>query len=460
MSARGRVKRWANLASEAAGALLLVLALFWLFIMFLYALFPSGTPLKELMENRSGPLPARDAAGRLPEAALKALLRDVRFRRGDSVAWGGASEGMLLYSHDAVQTFDHSEATIAFAPGDLLLLGSNSLVVVTRLNQNIDTGYRSYHVQVEGDLAGSISGSRKVRVELATAGHLARIVPGPARFRVTPNGDNCASLAVYAGEARVAGEAGGLRVPAYHGVTLRKGVGAGPAVPLPKAPRLDDEKLLYKYRLLPPKVRFTWSGGAGEYRFQLSRDASFKNPVLDRKCAAPEMVAGTLDAGSYFWRVSRIEQGMEGAFSRVGRCQLLQMLKAPELTVGFPPESVEAGAYRLTGRSDPGTRVLVNGVEAAQGALGEFVHELLLRPGVNLIRVEALDPAGNASYDSRVVYGKKGPDSGGNQRQEEGGDAKQIEIPAQVQDAALPASGGVGSLEPDHLHHGEPVPDR
>jgi len=47
-----RARRWAKVGLEAFGSLFLVLALFWLFILFLYALFPSGTPLKELIESR------------------------------------------------------------------------------------------------------------------------------------------------------------------------------------------------------------------------------------------------------------------------------------------------------------------------------------------------------------------------------------------------------------------------
>lgn len=407
MRSRNAIGRLALLAAETLASLLLVLGLFWLFIVFLYALFPSGTPVKELMASRSETLPAKDAAGRRPEAALQSLVRDVRCRRGNSVAWGSAREGMLLYNHDAVQTFDSSGATITFAPRDLLAIGSNSMVVVTRLNEKLQGGARWYRVHVEGELRGTLSGSKRVRMEVAAAGHLARIVPGPARFRFTPNGDDCASLAVYAGEARVQGRDGAVRVPAHYGITLRRGVPVGPAVPLPEAPRIKDRKLFYKYRLLPPKVRFTWSGRAPRYRFQLAKEQSFSKPLLDRTLTAPEFVWGNLEAGSYFWRVSGIEEAREGAFSAVGRCELQQLLKPPGLQVEFPPQAAAAGAFRITGSAEPGSRVFVNGEEVPAGEGGAFAHELTLRAGVNLIRVEAVDPAGNASYASRVVHGSQ-----------------------------------------------------
>jgi len=407
MSAEHHARKRRAFVFEALGSLLLVLILFCLFILFLYALFPSGTPLKELMESRMDPVQGRYAGVRRPEATLTTLYRDVRFRRGNSIVWGGAAAGMQLYSQDAIQTFDRSGAGISFGSSDRLQVGSNSLVVVTRLNTEDEAGPRSYRVQVDGDVSATLSAARKLRMEVAAAGHLARIAPGGARFRVMRNGVDSASLAVYAGEARLQGRDGTVRVPANHGVTLRKGVAAGPALPLPGAPLLGGpEKTLYRYRLLPPRVRFTWSGPTGEYHFQLARDPRFKSCIVDERLSAAEFVTGKLDQGRYFWRVSRVEEGREGSFSRPGSCELLQVLTPPELRVAFPEQNAPAGPYLLAGSSEPGSRVFVNGVEVASDGAGEFRRDLQLKPGVNLIRVEALDPAGNASYASRIVYGK------------------------------------------------------
>ena len=113
--------------------------------------------------------------------------------------------------------------------------------------------------------------------------------------------------------------------------------------------------------------------------------------------------------------MSRVEEGREGPFSRVGRCRLVQLLKSPQLWVGFPPEGAAAGPYTLFGSMEQGSRVFVDGVEVASDGEGGFRRELRLKPGVNLIRVEALDPAGNASYASRIVYGRaqqQGTDQG------------------------------------------------
>ena len=402
MTAPVRIKRARLLLLEMVGTLFLVLALYWLFLWLLYAMFPSGTPLRDLLEDSSE---SESSFGRTAEATLSDVRRDVRFRRGNSIAWSGASEGMQLYSQDAVQTLDRAGATISFGDRDRLAVGSNSLVVVTRLNAKDDAGPRSYRVHVEGELRGNLSATRDLKLELAAAGHLARLKPGAARFKVTPNNDNSASLAVYAGELQIL-DGKGIRVPANHGITLRQGVAVGPALPLPPAPQLlGPQPALYRYRLLPPPIRLAWAGRPGEYRVQIARTPRFERPLVDQVAVATEYKTAKLDQGTYYWRVSRLEEGREGAFSSTGRCQLQQLLKPPSLAVQFPPERAPAGPYALSGLAEPGSRIFVDGLEVAAQQGGRFMQRGMLKPGVNLIRVEAVDSAGNASYASRIVYG-------------------------------------------------------
>lgn len=439
------------LAAEALGSLLLVVVLFSLFMLFLYAIFPAGTQLKELVQDGMEQAPGGSNAARQQEATLSSLYRDVRFRRGNSVEWGGAKRGMPLYDQDAVQTLDEANAGISFGPRDRLTVGSNSLVVVTRLDAGDDAGPRSYRVQVAGDITGTLSAARKLSLELAAAGHVARIMPGEARFKVTRDGDSAASLAVYAGEAQIRSGERVVRVPAQYGVRLLSGVAVGDAVQLPPAPRLEQEQARYRYRLLPPRITFAWSGASKSYRFQLARDARFSRCLLDEKVEGPRFVTGKLDSGSYFWRVSGVRDGVEGGYSRVGRCRLEQLLKEPVLRVNFPGHESAAGPYTLTGSLEPGSRVYLNGVEAATDSSGVFRRDLTLKEGVNLIRVEAVDAAGNASYASRVVYGRRGYGGSGAQTASAGETGRS----AGGSDAAPGGPGSVGRGNDAGGGHGE-----
>jgi len=411
MTLNNRIKSLLGLAAEACGSLFVVLVVFLLFMGFLYFLFPSRTPLRELVRSRE-PGPPRTAGKVVVEATLTRLMHDVRFRRGNSIAWGGAREGMQLYSQDAVQTLDHSGAKISFGSNDRLELGSNSLVVVTRVNPDDDNGPKSYRVQVDGELRGSLAAGRKMRMEFAASGHVASIAPGEARFKFSRSGRNVTALAVYRGEAQVAGEGGVVRVPANFGVSLQSGMAVGSARPLPGPPVLVGERRqVYRYRQLPPRATFRWNGAAGQYHLQLSDDVRFRGTLIDEKVDGNQFVTGKLASGSYFWRVSRVDDGREGAFSQVAECRLEQVQTPPELTVDFPPDSPPPGDFTLAGRTEPGTKVFVDGVEVAEVAEGRFRHRLRLNPGVNLIRVEAQDATGNASYASRIVYARTQPDT-------------------------------------------------
>lgn len=398
-----RFRQFWRLLAEVLGSLLLVLAAYGLFMGLLSILFPSGTQLKELIEIRSEQRrhQALKASSPSVEATLGQLVRDVRLRRGDSVVWGAAQEGMPLFDQDAVQTFDRSEARIAFSLKDHLLLGSNSLVLVRRLEQK-PAGPRRYRVLLQGDLVGEVSAARKVQLEVDMAGHLARV--GDASFRVRRLDSDAAALMVYAGSAELVEGDRRVRVPASWGATLKRGVPVTRAYPLPPPPRPAEAHLLYRYRHLPPLLRLAWSGAEGEYHFQLFREGGAQEPLLDRRVKRPELSA-ELERGEYWWQVSRVEEGREGPFSSRARLELRQLLAPPKLTVSFPPRHAVAGPFLVSGHTDPEAKLLFDGAEVPIDGAGRFEREVTLQPGVNLIRVEALDGAGNASYASAIVYG-------------------------------------------------------
>jgi len=403
MRSGGGWKRGAALAAEAAACLFLVLASFGLFMAILYYLFPTGTPLREFMGDDDAPRRATPEERRA-EATLATLLRDVRCRRGNSVVWGEASQGMTLFTQDAVQTFDRSEASILFNARDRLMLGSNSLVVV-RGTEHEEQGPRTVRVAVTGDVRGRIGGGGTLTLELAAAGRVARIGGAGADFRLTHKSSR-ATLAVYAGEAEITGGGKGVRVGANHGVTLLPGGKVAPFL-LPGPPaQTGPQRSLYRFRELPPRVRFSWSGGKAEYHFQLARDERFQRMVQDLRLEVPEYQTGVLEEGVYFWRVSRYDQGVEGRFGRAGRVELQRRTARPPLHVAFPPSQVSDESCIVKGSTERGMRVYVNGAEAPSADDGTFTATVTLKRGVNLLRVEALDEAGNASYASRVVYGK------------------------------------------------------
>ncbi|MDF1525880.1 MAG: hypothetical protein RRA15_12900 [bacterium] len=72
--------------------------------------------------------------------------------------------------------------------------------------------------------------------------------------------------------------------------------------------------------------------------------------------------------------------------------------------VNYNSDTVEDGdKFELRGRTDPDVRIFVGGIPVKIDESGEFVHDLFLKRGFNVIVVEAVDKVGNVNYFSKVV---------------------------------------------------------
>src|SRR5207247_7421026 len=110
-----------------------------------------------------------------------------------------------------------------------------------------------------------------------------------------------------------------------------------------------------------------------------------------------------LRTGAYYWRVSGLDGTREGAFSRPRDLEVTQDREPPFLEVRLPPATTQENSFRLAGRTEPGARILVGGERVPTNEAGEFEYEMRFRPGINLVVVQAVDPAGNVSFRSQMV---------------------------------------------------------
>jgi hypothetical protein len=75
----------------------------------------------------------------------------------------------------------------------------------------------------------------------------------------------------------------------------------------------------------------------------------------------------------------------------------------PRLDVVLPEGVVLESSLRVTGRTDPGSKVRVGRELVSVAADGSFATTVELRVGPNLIVIEAADAAGNVTYFSEYV---------------------------------------------------------
>ncbi len=422
-----------QMAAEIVVILLLVLLCFSGFLGLLNIIFPTGASLTALVKGGvgspgdlestalPGPQLATDGGDtneRTKDAVLTDLRNDVKSKRSASIAWGRAQTGMKLFNRDAVQTLGKSGARIVFDGENYLTMGSNSLVIIKRMEKDpwLDQ-QQSFMVMVEGELSGRIATTAQntMRVEVTTPDAVARFKPGKetgqeAEFKVSINPDQSASVVVFNGTAEVTAGGRIVAVGANQGVTIVPG--EGPPVPevLPEPPTLTGpaDGSLSAYRHLSPRVKFAWEAPAGveRFKFQLATDQQFETLLVEENLKSPAFTHGSLKNGSYFWRVSSVRDGCEGLASQAQRLELVQDLAPPRLEVAFPEQDLDTGQLALRGITEPGARVFVDGTEILPDGLGKFSCGVPLKKGINPIVVEAVDAVGNIAYSTGVVQRK------------------------------------------------------
>jgi mannose-6-phosphate isomerase-like protein (cupin superfamily) len=413
---------------EAVFSLSLVLICFVAILGLLSLSFPQGMNLRDLIARGeaaslrgSFPSDGRDVAitGSLKRrdqiARLSRISRKVKDKASDDIAWEDSETGMSLGSRHAIQTFDDASATIAFDEKNVLDLAENSLIVLKGFESAPDGSDRKASLIVlGGELRGSISGRGKdsLHVEVQVANGVARIRSTPDRktptsFRVKVNEDQTSTLSVHDGEAEVV--SGGESVVVKPNQVIEVPSTGRPSAPrsLPNAPALlsPSSGARYLYRSLPPRVTFSWRDvpGANGYRFALATDRGFQEVVYETDVSEAELAFGNLSAGEFYWRVSTIMGDLEGTPSRARRFHMQQDARPPALSVVWPEGPLTEEKIVIRGTTDPGSRVFVSNLEVDVSATGQFSGEIVLKRGTNLVVVEAVDEAGNTTYESQTI---------------------------------------------------------
>lgn len=429
-----RLKSAFSRSAEVIFAILLVLVFFSVLLVILNVFFPSGISIRTMMSQKAEAPPPPEAptveAPPQPDAgsqageseAIAAILtrayNTVKSKRADAIAWSSATVGMELYDRDAVQTLNRSSALITFDANNYLSMGSNSLIIIKRLEQSsLAQEKRSFLVMVDGELRGKLAGSdqKSLQVEVATPSGVARIQTkgqkkNQAEFKIAINPDKSSTISVYEGEAEISAQGKTIVVNQQHSTTVA--MGSAPSDPklLPDAVQLiaPAHGDTFFYRDLSPRVTFSWKKTAGEkkYSFILARDPQFQHLVLEERPTEPHCVFGNLKDGTYYWKVSVLDGGQEGLYSDTRRFRVHQDKEPPLLKVQFPPDIVRKSTYTLAGKTEAGSQVFVMGERVKTNAEGQFEHALKLHHGVNVIVVEAVDKAGNVAYKSKMVNGK------------------------------------------------------
>jgi hypothetical protein len=414
-------KRVGRRTVELLGAISLGLVFFLCLLWMLNVVFPDATGLGTMMRREELQGPGLDrldsniwADGESETVAtLTAVRRNVRDRPAASITWSRAESGRLLGDRHAIQSYKRSGATITFDSGNELILGEESLIVVRRPR---GLGFlrrpQPSVLFIDGVLEGKLgpAGADRTGVAVLASGGTISALPGTTEstdIHLAAGPEGATTLSVLKGAAELKWGEESLVVGENEAVVFDENQPPEasfhlPGPPVPIQPSGDEE---FVYRSVPPPIAFEWFAeeATSDFRLVIARDPEFSDVVHDEEVSRARYVHGNLPAGRYFWRVSALRDGAEGLVGEVSRFTVSLDQQPPELEVRFPEGTVRASTLVIEGATDPDSRVFIGDLEVATTHSGEFEETLPLRSGYNIVVVQAVDPAGNTTFESRVI---------------------------------------------------------
>jgi hypothetical protein len=405
-------------------------AIFFFFLVTLIGIyFPQGSTLvgerigesfADLLDSDNVDLQVDSQASGKEGFAAKIIRmqRRVQRRGGRSLAWDDAQLGDKFMQNDAVQTFARSTALLEIGNTSYLTVHENSLIVFNNY-QEADPflgGQETVMLMIEGELSGTISGDDAsglqfgVNLPNSEVTLLAQNPGDEVDFQITINDDQSTTVNLHSGVANIMGRDGKIRtINANESVTIDPTGMTFRVSEVPPAPTGigPANNTVVAYRNVPRKIHFTWASVelADRYHVVIARDREFSDRIVDDDVIGTEFTHGALGPGTYYWHVRSRVVWAQSAKSDTHQIRVIQDLEAPLLELNPPDDTVLAGAWRLTGRTEPDASIFVDGVPVEHEA-GRIDQEISLQRGVNIITVKAMDSVGNLNYESLAISAK------------------------------------------------------
>jgi hypothetical protein len=357
-----------------------------------------------------------------PVAALADSEGNVKARSAGSSAWQDVHQQVPLYGDDVIRTHDKASATLSFAADGVIHVDQNSLVVLHPHRKGAQGDEITLSV-LPGDFLDRLEAAPASErdKEFQTAVAKTEVTIRTVRETGAKGGKTRVAVKSLPGQATgVQSLAGTLKVVSPRGeeVILKEKmvtrVGGEALLVKPHAllaaPDLiyPADGATYGFQRKAPRVEVKWKAvqDARSYRVLVASDRDFKHLFADETVDKPALTVANLSPGTYFWRV-RVQDadGFDSPYSAARSLRTFEDDSPPKLAILSPAEMYVSPGPKvdLKGKTETGARLKVNGQKVQVGEDGSFTYPLVLKEGVNLVTIEAIDPAGNSEYGKRVI---------------------------------------------------------
>jgi hypothetical protein len=342
------------------------------------------------------------------QAHFTALDGTIRVRKGNGNSWINADYNVPLEKGDVVQTGAEGMAKIVFNDGTNYTVKQDSLIVIEENSAN-DQQQTNVSVAVTTgtvDLttATYVQGSKS---QVIVAGAKASLAPDSSAMVNNNPKDNQHEILVKKGSGDIERNGEVVHLSNWEKVSfqsesksMERATEIGPPAPITPGnmmPVFIDDGQKSK------EVEFAWTPmtNAAGYRLRISHNPYFSSLLLDRKVETQSVVVTGLPVGAYYWSIQSYDAaGKESVESEKNRFTIIVKSKEKvELSLDIDPLIQHGHVIEVTGKTEAGARVMVNGKEVPMVADDGSFHYFTppLPNGENLVTVTAQNSKGGVN---------------------------------------------------------------
>ena len=370
-----------------------------------------------LLEKVAGLTPAfkGPSATISQQAHFTALDGTIRVRKGNGNSWINADYSVPLEKGDVVQTGAEGMAKIVFNDGTNYTVKQDSLIVIEENSAN-DQQQTNVAVAVTTgtvDLytATYVQGSKS---QVIVAGAKASLAPDSSAMVHNNPKDDQHEILVKKGSGEVERNGEVVQLSNWEKVsfqsqskTMDRTTEIGPPAPITPGNMMP---VFINAGERTKEVEFAWTpmANAAEYRLRISHNPYFSSLLLDRKVETPSVVVTGLPVGAYYWSIQSYDAaGKESVESEKNRFTIIVKTKEKvELSLEIDPLVQHGHVIEVTGKTEVGARVMVNGREVPivsdDGTFHYFTPPLA--NGENLVTITAQNSKGGVNtHQEKVV---------------------------------------------------------
>ncbi|HEX3106502.1 MAG TPA: hypothetical protein VHQ22_18825 [Terriglobales bacterium] len=346
------------------------------------------------------------------QAHITALDGTVRVKKANSNDWVKADYSIPLEKGDVIQTGSEGMAKIVFNDGTNYTVKQDSLIVIEENSANARQ-QTNVAVSVNTGTVDLATGTyaQGSKSEVILDGATATLAPESAARVSRDSKAQQDELLITRGSGVVQRAGQTLQLAGWEKASFKPSSGSlekvkeiGPPTPISPANMMP---IFISHD--PKPIEFSWTpmANAKSYRLQVSRNPYFSSLVLDRKVNSADVMVSGLNEGPYYWMVRSLDaQEKESAESEKNRFTIIaKETNSGKITLALDPFIQHGHVIELTGKTEAGARVMVNGHEVpVVGGDGSFHYFTPPLPnGETLITVTAQDAKGGVNTEQQKV---------------------------------------------------------